>query len=217
MYQQSAEAQSSGGSAGRWQALVGIGGVLFGLVNFYEPVKDIYIRYADPDAYKDVVSVQYADMQKTLWQRNGPCVGAMEMRQVPLGEDVALRAGACPSGDILVQMYPKDRPAISHWMSLSQIGADQASASGLFPAAMAAELAPDALRSLAGSTAKPAQMTISTVCQAWENQQRQARLIRVTNENGQCFKEITNVYSGKIEYREKVACNATCKPDKPAQ
>jgi hypothetical protein len=217
MYQEQVQSEERG-SSGKWQTFLGIGGVLFGLVNFYEPVKDIYKRYADPDAYQDVVSVQYADMQKALWQKNGVCVGTMTMQQAPLSGNVDLRAGACSNGDVLVQMYPKDRPAISHWMSPDQFNSTQASGgSRLFPSAFAGVVTPEALPAVTGKTAIPVQMTITTTCQAWENEKRQARLIRVTNENGQCFKEITNVYSGKIEYRESVACDAVCKPDKAKQ
>ncbi len=208
MYQQKAHGEAHVGP--RWQGPAAAIGIMVGLVGFYEPAKDLYKRYNDPDAYKDVISIDYADTQKALWKKNGLCVGGMEMQQVPLGNDVDLRAGSCENRDILVQMYPKNRPAISHWMSLTQLGPDHASAS-LFPSAFAGVLSPEAIERITGSTSSlRTQMKISTLCQAWEDEKRQARLIRVTNENGQCFKEITNVYSGRIEYREPAACDAKC-------
>lgn len=211
MYQQHA---SEAGTRSKWQMPAAAIGIVFGLAGFYEPMKDLWKRYNDPDAYKDVISIEYADTQKALWKKNGPCVGSMEMQQVPLGNGVDLRAGSCPNKDILVQMYPENRPAISHWMSLTQLGPDQASAN-IFPSAFAGVLSPEAFARIAGQSPHLAQMKISTVCQAWEDQKRQARLIRITNENGQCFKEITNVYSGKIEYREPSACDAKCEMPAP--
>jgi hypothetical protein len=216
MGEQTASMTDAERSSGRWQTVAAVGGILFGLVNFYEPIKDIYKRFADPAAYKDVVSVQYADMQRELWQKNGSCLLSMNMQQVPLGNNVELRAGSCENRDILVQMYPENQPAISHWMSLASIGQGSMSTSALFPSAFAQAMTPGLLAQLApGAGAQKAQVQISTVCQAWEDEKRQARLIRVTKENGQCWKEITNVFSGRIEYREPAACDATCTPPAP--
>jgi hypothetical protein len=213
MQEQAAGREASEPSGSRWQTFAAIGGIVFGLVNFYDPAKDIYKRFSDPAAFKDVVSIEYADSQKALWQKNGLCVATMDMVQIPLGNTVDLRAGSCANRDILVQMYPENKPAISHWMSLSQITEAKAAGANLFPAAFAAALTPGVLAQVqADSTVHKAQMKIATVCQAWEDDKRQARLIRVTNENGQCFKEITNVYSGRIEFREQTACDTQCKP-----
>lgn len=214
MYQQ---AEGNIHSRPRWQGPAAVAGILFGLVGFYEPAKDLYKRFNDPDAYKDVISVEYADMQRSLWQKNGSCVGTMEMRHAPLRSNVDIRAGACPNGDVLVQMYPQNRPAVSHWISLAPAGPASASAAGLFPAAMAGALTPEALeRVVDQSGTHKVQMAITTVCKAWEDG-KQTRLVRVVNENGQCFKEITNVYSGRIEYREPSACETKCGPQVATQ
>lgn len=189
-----------------WLSLTAISGVIFGLVGLYDPIKDIYKQLTDP-VYQGVASVQLADIQKQLWVKNSTCIASLVMQESVLSDDVTVRAGACPNRDVLVQIYPKNSPAISNWISLAA-GNPTKAAGGLFPA-MAASL------SRSGEGAEPAtipvQMRISTVCQGWADPERKSKLIRVVNENGKCFKEITNVYSGRVEFREEVPCATQCK------
>jgi hypothetical protein len=190
-----------------WLSITAITGVLFGLVGFYEPAKDLWKRWHNPSAYEGVLSVELADYQQHFWVKNSTCVGQMAMQEIILDDGTTARIGTCPNKDVLVQVYPKNTPGLVDWLSPESIASPKAA--GLFPAMAASvgKLAPRATP----PAAIPAQMRISTVCQAWQDPSKQVKFVRIVNENGTCFREVTNAYSGRIESREAVPCTSSCK------
>lgn len=208
MQQQSQQQQQQQTRA--W-ASAGIAGVIFGLVGFYDPAKDLYAKVFDPD-YSEVESVALAQQQQRLQQKNLLCAVSMTRHAVETDNDTSIRYGVCANNDVLVEVYPASKPAFQQWLSPENIvGMAGAKTSSLFPSAIAATLgiAPGGhgAPALIGT---PAQMTLKTMCQAWENPARQVRLVRVTNEGGKCFRERINVLSGRVELREQVPCETTC-------
>ena len=202
---ETAQAVAEASERRSWLSITALSGVLFGLVGFYDPAKDLYKQLTD-SAYQNVPSVKLADYQQQLWVKNDGCIGSLTMQETVLNPEVTVRAGACPNKDVLVQVFPKSSPAVSNWITPGNLKEKTA---GLFSAFAASfELSPD---NTSRSEARPVQMTVSTVCQGWADPARKAKLIRVVSENGKCFKEITNVYSGRVEYREAVPCNTVCK------
>ncbi len=127
---------------------------------------------------------------------------------VKADRDTTIRYGVCDNNDVLVEVYPPNQPAFQQWISPEYIlGGQKAKAAGLFPSAFAATLvhAPSP-----GSSAISAQIAMKTLCQDWKDPGKPVRLVRVTNEGGQCFKEQINVLSGRIEVREIVRCETKC-------
>jgi hypothetical protein len=191
---------------GFWRS-AGLAGIFFGLVGFYEPAKDLYAKFFDPD-YTEVESVTLAKQQQRLQQKNLVCAINMTRRAVEGEHQTALRYGVCDNNDVLVEVYPVAKPAYQQWVSPENVLTAQARTSGLFSAAFAAMLPgrPEA----AASMSTPAQATLKTLCQAWQDNARQVRLVRVTDEGGTCYRERINVLSGRVEIREQVPCDARC-------
>lgn len=205
-------ASGSGHQSAGSRALIpaAVSGWILGMVGLYDPAKDLYYKCC-VDGFEDVASVQIAEEQQGLWKKNAACFAGMAMKEVNLNHDVRVRTGACPTNDVLVQVYPKNKPAVSKWVSLEQISLSQMGS--LIGTAYASSVLSTLDLGAQGDDALPVlriQTQISTVCQGWENPTQPVRLIRVTNEGGKCFKEVTNVLSGRIEYREEAACNAKC-------
>ena len=200
--------QQQSQSRGLWRS-AGLAGIIFGAVGFYEPAKDLYAKVFDPD-YTEVESVALAQQQQRLQQKNMLCAITMTRRAVEADNETSIRYGVCNNNDVLVEVYPNNKPAFQQWLSPENIaGIGPAAASGLFTAAYAATLPP--LPPQAGAPmSRPAQMTLKTLCQAWEDQTRQSRMIRVTDEGGTCFRERINVLSGRVEVREQVPCDSKC-------
>ena len=202
---QQAQAQSYWRSAG----LIGI---IFGLVGFYDPAKDLYARFFDPD-YSEVESVALAQQQQRLQQKNLLCAVNMTRRAVEADNHTSIRYGVCDNNDVLVEVYPTDKPAFQQWLSPENIGGmARAKTAGFISSAFAMSLPgkPDA-----EPMGHPAQMMLKTVCQAWEEPARPVKMVRVTDEGGSCYRERINVLSGRVEVREKVPCDTKC-PVSPA-
>lgn len=194
-------------SQGLWRS-AGLAGIVFGLMGFYEPVKDLYARFFDPD-YKEVESVTLAKQQQRLQQKNLICAVSMTRHAVPGEHQTILRYGVCNNNDVLVEVYPDAKPAYQQWVSPENvIIAGQSKTSGLFSTAFAATL--PGKPGLAGSIGSPAQMTLKTMCESWQDASRQVKLVRVTDEGGTCYRELINVLSGHVEIREKVPCDIKC-------
>jgi hypothetical protein len=189
-----------------WRS-AGLVGIIFGLIGFYDPAKDLYARFFNPD-YSEVESVALAQQQQRLQQKNLLCAVNMTRRAVGGEHDTSIRYGVCDNNDVLVEVYPVDKPAFQQWLSPENIAGMQASKkASLFGSAYAAIL----LRRPADEPiSHPAQMILKTVCQKWEDSSRQVRMIRVTNEGGKCFRERINVLSGRVEVREEVPCDTQC-------
>ena len=196
-------------SQGFWRS-AGLAGIIFGLVGFYEPAKDLYAKFFDPD-YQEVESVTLARQQQRLQQKNLVCAINMARHAVAGEHQTSLRYGVCDNNDVLVEVYPDAKPAYQQWVSPENImTAGQAKTSGLFPAAFAAAIS--GRPATAGSMSLPAQMTLKTLCQIWQDSSKQAKMVRVTNEGGTCYRERINVLSGRVEIREQVSCETKCAP-----
>lgn len=194
--------------SGRFWRPAAIAGAIFGIIGFYDPVKDIYAKVFDPD-YKEVESVALAKQQQQLQQKNLVCALGMTRRAASADHETTIRYGVCDNNDVLVEVYPKAKPAFQQWISPENIlgEARQAKTTGLFPAAYAAALAQT---QSPGASAIPVQMELKTLCQKWVPESRQVRMVRVTNEGGKCFRERINVLSGRVEVREQVPCDTKC-------
>ena len=193
-------------SRGLWRS-AGLAGIIFGLVGFYEPAKDLYAKFLDPD-YGEVESVALAQQQQRLQQKNLLCALGMTRRAVEGDHETSIRYGVCNNNDVLVEVYPNNKPAFQQWLSPENIaGGGQTRTSGLFAAAYAATFVG---RPAEEPMIRPAQMTLKTVCQAWQDPARQSKMVRVTDEGGKCFRERINVLSGRVEVREQVPCDTKC-------
>ena len=193
---------------GRFWRPAALAGIIFGAIGFYDPAKDIYTKVYDPD-YKEVESVALAKQQQRLQQKNLLCALSMTRRAIETDQQTTIRSGVCENRDVLVEVYPQDKPAFQQWISPENILIDtqQTKTTGLFSLAFAAAFEPSRVAAPGSPTT---QMELKTLCQKWQENSRQVRMIRVTNEGGKCFRERINVLSGRVEIREEVPCNTTC-------
>lgn len=199
---QQAQAQSS-----RFWKPAAFGGVLLSAVGLYEPAKDLYLKVYDPD-YKGVVSVTMAEQQLKLADQNAECFLNMKRAKVQLGESLSMSYGACPNNNIHIGVYPKNKAAYQRWIEPNR-EQDVAFISGVFPSAFAGYTGPIASPAPEGAPVTLAQVELKTVCQEFQAKDKR-KVVRITDEAGQCFFERVNVLTGVIEVREKAPCNAKC-------
>jgi hypothetical protein len=202
--QQQQQQQQQG--QGFWRS-AGLAGIVFGVLGFYEPAKDLYARFLDPD-YTEVESVTLAKQQQRLQQKNLICAVSMNRHAAEGEHQTSIRYGVCDNNDVLVEVYPVAKPAYQQWVSPENVLVAQTKTSGLFSAAFAGALPGG--HAAAQPMTTPAQMTLKTLCQSWQDPSRQVRLVRVTNEGGTCYRERINVLSGRVEIREAVPCETGC-------
>jgi len=184
-------------------------GVLFGLVGFYEPAKDIYYQVFDPD-YKEVEYVALAKQQQRLQNKNLVCAINMVRRAVQADHQTTLRYGVCENNDVLLEVYPQNKTAFQQWLSPENLITEpnMPRSGGLFSPAFAAVGMPNPAF---GATVQPTQIELKTLCQQWQDGGKQVKMVRVTDEGaGKCYRERINVLSGRVEVREEVPCEAKC-------
>jgi hypothetical protein len=185
------------------------GGALFSVVGLYEPVKDLYLKVYDPD-YKGVVSVTMAEHQLKLADQNAECFLSMIRSKVQLNDSVSISYGACANNNIHIGVYPRNKPAYQRWIEpnreqdLARLGMGR-----FFSSAYAGALGVAGEPAAGSRSIIPAQVELQTVCQQFQDQDKR-RVIRITNEGGQCFFERVNILTGVVEVREKSACDAQC-------
>ena len=212
---QQAQSQSQDGrgksqsqSVSRFWRPVGIGGVLLALTGFYEPIKDLYLRFYNPD-YRGVRSVRFAARQLELADQNAACFLEMQRSRVQVGPDLAISYGACPNQNVHIGVYPKNQSAYQRWLEPNRD--TDMRVSGLFSQAFAGFAGAPPAASGEAPLLLPAQTVLKTVCQSWHNAQR-TKVDRITNEGGQCYFERVNMLSGVVEVREAVPCDSQCEP-----
>ena len=190
-----------------------IGSAFLALANMAQPAYDIITKMTDPDGYGRVPyeSMNFARQQQKLQQRNLNCSLNMSRSLVRSG-DVTLQYGVCPNNDVLVSVYPDNKPAYQQWLTPENF-VEKASIAGLIGKAYAAMPPVSQPKQNTSSATLPVQIQLKTICQDWQDKNKQTKIVRVTNEGGQCFRELINVVSGRVEIREKVTCNTKCQPD----
>ena len=184
-----------------------VGGILLSCAGFYEPVKDIYLQNFDKD-YQGVVSVTMAEHQLRLADKNVECFLDMKRRKVQLSDSLAISYGACPNNNIHIGVYPRDKPAYQRWIEPNR-EQDLARLSSLFPSAYAGFSGTITAPKTAASPVIRAQLELKTVCQEFQEGSKR-KVVRITDEGGQCFFERVNILTGVIEVREEAACDAQC-------
>lgn len=183
------------------------GGVIFSAIGFYEPVKDFYLKVYNPD-YKGVISVTMAEHQLKLADQNAACFLDMRRSKVQLNDGLSMSYGACPNNNIHIGVYPRNKPAYQRWIEPNR-EQDLAQMGGFFPAAYAGVLGVPGEPAAGAPSVIPAQVELQTVCQQFQNEDKR-KVIRITNEGGQCFFERVNILTGVVEVREGAACDAQC-------
>ena len=198
------------GNTGKVWKGTAVGGILLSTISFYEPLKDLYMKVYNP-AYAGIVSVPFAEHQFQLADKNADCFLNMKRAKVKITSDLAISYGACPNNNVHIAVYPKGKPAYQRWLepNREQDLARVTMGGGLFSSAFAG--VSEALPKSAGTERNftPAQVELKTMCQEWASDDK-TKILRITDEGGQCFFERTNVLSGVVEVREPSLCDTPC-------
>jgi hypothetical protein len=165
------------------------------------------LKVYDPD-YKGVVSVTMAEHQLKLADQNAECFLDMRRSKVQLNDGLSMSYGACPNNNIHIGVYPRNKPAYQRWIEPNR-EQDLARLGGFFTAAYAGVMGVPGEPAAEERSVIPAQVELQTVCQQFQNEDKR-KVIRITNEGGQCFFERVNILTGVVEVREGAACDAQC-------
>jgi hypothetical protein len=206
---QQAIAQEQSGKVSKfWRPAALSAAVLF-LANVYQPAMDLYKTLFNPN-WGEVESVALAKQQQHLQQKNLECFVSMTRRAVPTATGT-LRYGSCPNADVLVEVYPENKPAFMQWLTPENLtgSTDKTKTSSWIGSAFAAAAIPPLGSGASGLT--PAQMTeTKTLCAVWDKLHPKEKMVRITSEGGKCYRERINVLSGRVELREPVPCETKC-------
>lgn len=209
---QQAHAESQAGQVSKFWRPAALGASVLFLANIYQPAMDLYKTVFDPN-WAEVESVALAKQQQRLQQKNLVCFINMTRRAVRTASG-SLRYGSCPNADVLVEVYPDNRPAFMQWLTPENLrdGSNQTKASGWFAGAFAATAVPQ-IGTSGGSALQPVQSQLTetkTLCANWHKLYPKEKMVRVTSEGSQCYRELINVLSGRVEVRELVPCETKC-------
>ena len=165
---------------------------------------DLYKAFEYDVGYSDV---KHAEEQRRLWAKNFACAQSMTYQQVRAGEGIKVQVGACPNGDVLIELQPPNAGRILEWISLNRIRSASAAAPrlsmlGSAHAAAGPDHAPPAAEFGHQRLAQS-----SVLCQA---QKGPTLIVRVVREGGKCFREEINVMKGTVAKRTQVPCTQGC-------
>lgn len=164
---------------------------------------DLYKAFEYDIGYTEV---KHAEEQRRLWMKNFACAQSMVSQAVSTAEGIRVQVGACPNGDVLIEVVPPTASRILEWISLERIrSASMTSSLSLIGSAHA--LGAQAVPSSASPAGQTRVAQANTVCQ---KMQGQTKIIRVVNQNGKCFREEIDVLKGKVVSRKPVPCNTGC-------
>lgn len=164
---------------------------------------DLYKSFDYDVGYSEV---RHAEEQRRLWMKNFACAQSMTYQQVRTEEGIEVQVGACPNGDVLIEVQAPNSTRLLEWISLNRIrSASAVSSLSLVGTAYAAAQPGYKSSQKVSPHSKIAQASV--MCQAMQGS---SRIIRIVNDNGTCFREEIEVLKGKVVKREQVACDAKC-------
>ena len=147
--------------------------------------------------------------QHDLWIKNFEC--KIDYRALNTGQGTRVDVGACPrTGDIAIKISQSGKAAYE-WIPFEKL---QKASAAIWPVELLIGSAHAQNTSPANPPISLAQATsgMQVVCEALPTR---TQLIRIVNDAGKCFRETISPYQGKVERREEVPCNTSCKPGSP--
>ena len=183
-----------------------LAGALLTSVQFVPTAWELYRMRYDSD-YQDVRSLAVAQHQLALTDRNLACFADMQRKKTQVNDGLEIEYGACPNDNVYIGVYLKNKSGYARWLEPGR-KEQGASLSMFIPPAFAGVTRPYGEGNLTRNVV-PAQTTLTTVCQDWQNARR-TKVVRISDEGDKCVFERINVLSGVIEVRETVPCDMKC-------
>ena len=165
---------------------------------------DLYKAFEYDVGYSDV---KHAEEQRRLWTKNFDCAQSMNYQQIQAGEGIKVQVGACPNGDVLIELQPPNTGRILEWISINRIRSASAAAPRLSMLGSAHAAAAPGHAPPADTIGRQRLAQSSVVCQA---QKGPTLIVRVVREGGKCFREEINVMKGTVAKRTQVPCTQGC-------
>jgi hypothetical protein len=146
----------------------------------------------------DTSAVADAEEQQRLFIRNIDCRLSLEAVTTQTNSNVAV--GACPTGDIQVDIQYPDGDRVVRWFAFEKFTPLQASLlSSFIKTAMADEPT--------NVNMKLAQQNIQVICQQTLDNGKILRRVSIAN---QCFDQVINIYTGAVEQQTPASCDNAC-------
>lgn len=146
--------------------------------------------------------VSYAENQHKLWMRNQDCHPTLNTIKTVANSEVSI--GACPTGDIQVNIkYPNDSKFV-RWIGFDELQKESLTSNVLIEKlGISAVLADEKVHpklQLANSENK-------VICQKFLGN---GKIVRIIRDKENCYREIINTYTGKVEEYKIVMCDTSC-------
>jgi len=150
----------------------------------------------------DASQVSYAEIQNNLWVKNQNCNPTLSTVTTNANSHVSV--GACPTGDIQINITFPDNSRIVRWFGFDELKKTGSSNNDVFKGfgvnpAVAEQLIPSKIQ-LASSDDK-------IICQKLL---KNGKMVRIINTGDTCYKETINTYTGKVEEYIEVECSSSC-------
>ena len=150
----------------------------------------------------DANQVSYAENQHRLWVKNQDC--HPELHTIKTVENSDVSVGACPTGDIQINIKYPDNSKVVRWYGFDELKNMSSNNNGLYE--------------LLGIRTAVAEVTIHSELQllSLENQVicqeflGKGKLVRIIRDGDECYREIINTYTGEVEERKPVECSTAC-------
>jgi hypothetical protein len=183
----------------RWQSLIRAVAIGVPVLGALPTAVNLYHSWRHGIPY---TQVSHKLAQYDLWVRNGDC--KIDYKEIGAAKGSKINIGACPlSGDISIKITLPDGRATYEWIAFDQINQTTTWLSPLLNAAFAADKPP----ATALGNVRLAQAATQVQCQGWESA---AKIIRIVNDGGRCYRETISPYSGRVDKREEVPCHTAC-------
>ena len=146
--------------------------------------------------------VSYAVNQNKLWKKNQNC--NLSLITIKTIENSRLSIGACPTGDIQVNIIFPDDSRVVRWLGFDELKNVSSIDNGIFEGlgistAVAEKIEPLKIQ-LARSDSE-------VMCQKFLSN---GKLVRIIRDGEKCYKETINTYTGKVEEHIVVKCSSSC-------
>ncbi len=178
-----------------WQLLLMYPTLLLALIGDIPTISDLYVSYKNDIPF---AAARAAKEQDDLWKKNFECVRNQKSQGIITTHNVTVEAMVCPSGDVLLHVKAPDSKENFRWVGLDTFSVKNASANFLVRPAMAS----------AQNTKEILAQAYTVICQRHLGEGRILR--RIQYEDGQCFDEVINTYTGALISRDPAPCDSDC-------
>lgn len=147
--------------------------------------------------------------QWELWTKNADCAAKLDYKEVDTNRAKINVAVCKDTGDIAIRIAAPDGRSINEWIAFDRLDRSVTPYSIWDLLASTVRASPAASRTRALNFRVAERSALRVICQSTVDK---AKIVRIVEEAGRCYREIFSPFQGRVERREEVPCNTSCPP-----